>query len=54
MAELSCDLMDIGQAAAGCEEQFAGIGNQIYVALRNRADRFLQLVTKGQKDTTYS
>ena len=32
MAELSCDLMDIGQAAAGCEEQFAGIGNQIYVA----------------------
>ena len=24
--------MDIGQAAAGCEEQFAGIGNQIYVA----------------------
>ena len=32
MAELSCDLMDIGQAAAGCDEQFAGIGNQIYVA----------------------
>ena len=32
MAELSCDLQDIGQAAAGCEEQFAGIGNQIYVA----------------------
>ena len=32
MADMTCDLMDIGQAAAGCEEQFAGIGNQIYVA----------------------
>ena len=29
---LSCDLKDIGQAAQGCEEQFAGIGNQIFVA----------------------
>ena len=32
MAVMACDLMDIGQAAAGCDEQFAGIGNQIYVA----------------------
>ena len=32
MADMTCDLMDIGQAAAGCDEQFAGIGNQIYVA----------------------
>jgi hypothetical protein len=32
MAGMACELMDIGQAAAGCEEQFAGIGNQIYVA----------------------
>ena len=89
MAELSCDLMDIGQAAAGCDEQFAGIGNQIYVAypedlkapptyderkaafasgaftfkaskgawkfrIKKQSGQILQLVTKGQKDTTYS
>ena len=29
---LSCDLKDIAQAASGCEEQFAGLGTQIYVA----------------------
>ena len=29
---LSCDLKDIAQAASGCEEQFAGLGMQIYVA----------------------
>lgn len=33
MAELSCDLMDIAQAAAGCSEQYAGLGNTVYVAL---------------------
>lgn len=30
---LSCDLMDIAQAAAGCSEQYAGLGNTVYVAL---------------------
>lgn len=33
MAELSCDLKDIAQTAAGCEEQFAGLGNTVCVAL---------------------
>lgn len=32
MSALACDLMDIAQAAQGCEEQFAGIGQQIHVA----------------------
>lgn len=34
MAELAsaCDLQDIAQAAAGCDEQFSGLGNHIYVA----------------------
>lgn len=34
MAELasSCDLKDIALAAAGCDEQFSGLGNHIYVA----------------------
>jgi hypothetical protein len=31
--ELSCEIMDIAQAAAGCEEQFSGLGNTVYVAL---------------------
>lgn len=30
---LSCDLKDIAQAAAGCDEQYAGLGNTVYVAL---------------------
>ena len=29
---LSCDLKDIAQAAAGCEEQLSGLGNMVYVA----------------------
>lgn len=32
MANTSCDLMDIAQAAAGCEEQFSGLGQNVYVA----------------------
>lgn len=30
---VSCDLKDIAQAAAGCSEQYAGLGNTVYVAL---------------------
>ena len=30
---LSCEIMDIAQASAGCEEQYAGLGNTVYVAL---------------------
>lgn len=30
---LSCEIMDIAQASAGCEEQFSGLGNTVYVAL---------------------
>lgn len=35
MAELasSCDLQDIALAAAGCEEQFSGLGNHVFFAL---------------------
>lgn len=33
MAELSCNLMDIAQASAGCSEQYAGLGNTVYVVL---------------------
>ena len=32
MAGLSCDLKDIAQASAGCEEQLSGLGNTVYVA----------------------
>lgn len=30
---VSCDLKDIAQAAAGCSEQYAGLGNTVYVVL---------------------
>lgn len=33
MAEVSCELMDVAQAAQGCSEQYAGLGNMVYVAL---------------------
>lgn len=33
MAGLTCDLSDIALAAAGCEEQFSGLGNHIMAAL---------------------
>lgn len=33
MAGLTCELSDIALAAAGCEEQFSGLGNHIMAAL---------------------
>lgn len=32
MKSVACDLMDIAQAAAGCTEQFSGLGPNVYVA----------------------
>ena len=31
-SELPCDLMDIGDAAVNCEEDFSGLGFRVYVA----------------------
>ncbi len=31
--DLSCELMDIAQAVAGCEEEFSGLGNTVYAVL---------------------
>ena len=32
MRSVTCDLMDIAQSAAGCGEQFSGLGNTVYVS----------------------